>query len=68
MRKLLSALPFYLMSCWALAASMDEAANAPPPEGVNMIYVVLFLVLFFGMIVGFFIYMWWLDKHKKPDA
>ena len=65
MPKLLSAIPLFLMSCWALAANLDEAAGAPPAEPVSMVYVVLFLVLFFGMIGGFFAYIWWNEKNKK---
>ena len=65
MRKLISAVPLLLMSCWALAANLEEAAGAPPTEMVSVWYVVLFCLLFFGMIVGFFAYLWWNEKNKK---
>ncbi len=65
MSKLISAVPLVLMTCCAWAASMEDAANAPPPEGVSVVYVALFLVLFVGGIIGFLIYMWWLDRQKK---
>ena len=65
MLKVFSAVPLFLMSCWALAAGMDDAASAPMQEGVSLVYVALFLILFIGMIVGFFIYMWYLEKKKK---
>jgi len=32
-----------------------------------MVYVVLFAILFFGMIIGFFAWMWWNEKHRKHD-
>lgn len=68
MSKLISAVPLFLMTCCALAASMEDAANAPPQEGVSMVYVALFIVLFVGAIIGFFVYMWWLDKQKKEKG
>jgi TRAP-type C4-dicarboxylate transport system permease small subunit len=68
MNKLISAVSLFLMTCCAWAGSMEDAANAPPAEGVSMLYVVLFLVLFLGGIVAFFIYMWWLDKQKKAKG
>ena len=68
MSKLISAVPLFLLTCCAWAASMEDAANAPPQEGVSVIYVVLFLVLFVGGIIGFLVYMWWLDKQKKAKG
>jgi hypothetical protein len=65
MSKLISAVPLFLMTCCALAASMEDAANAPLQEGVPVVYVALFLILFVGSIVGFFIYMWYLENKKK---
>jgi hypothetical protein len=67
MRKLLSTVSLFLMSCWAYAASKEiEGANAPV-ETVDMIYVVLFAVLFLGLIVGFFVWMWLANRKKNPD-
>jgi heme/copper-type cytochrome/quinol oxidase subunit 2 len=68
MSKLISAVPLVLMTCCAWAASMEDAANAPPAEGVSVVYVALFLVLFVGGIIGFLIYMWWLDRQKKAKG
>jgi len=68
MSKLISAVPLFFMTCCALAANMEDAANAPLQEGVPMIYVVLFLLLFVGSIVGFFAYMWYLERQKKAKA
>lgn len=50
----------------AIAAAQEEAAHAPS-ETVSMVYVVLFGVIFVGMIAGFFIYLWWNEKQKKAE-
>lgn len=68
MSKLIATIPLFLVTCCAWAAAMEDAANAPPVEGVSMVYVVLFLVLFAGGIIGFLLYMWWLDRQKKADG
>jgi len=65
MRKLLSTVLFFLMSFPALAAVNEaEGANAAPVPTVDMIYVVIFGVIFIGMIVGFFFYLY----TKKDDT
>ena len=67
MRKLLSAAMICLMSFPLLAAVKEEPANAPV-ETVDMVYVVIFGIVFVGIVVGFFIYLWWSDKgDKKAD-
>jgi len=66
MDKLIMALSVYLASGIAMAANLDEAANAPV-ETVSAVYVVLFAILFFGMIIGFFGWMWWNEKHREDD-
>ena len=65
MNKFLS-LVLLLMPAWALAAAkeMESAANAPV-ETVDVVYVVIFVVAFFAMIVGYFIYVWWVEKKRK---
>ena len=68
MSKLISAVSLFLITCGAWAAAMEDAANAPPVEGVSVVYVVLFLVLFVGGIIGFLLYMWYLDKQKKAKG
>jgi hypothetical protein len=65
MKKLLSLV--LLMPSFALAAMQDEAAASAPSETVSVVYVVVFAVIFVGMIAGFFIYLWWNEKHKKPE-
>ncbi len=49
-----------------LAAAQEEAVHAPS-EPVSMVYVVVFALIFFGMIAGFFVFLWWNEKHKKPE-
>ena len=67
MKKFLSAVSLFLMSCWAFAATKEmEGANAPV-ETVDVIYVVIFVVIFVASIIGFFIYLYWNDKKQKPD-
>jgi len=67
MQKFLSTVVFFLMSLPALAATQEmDKANAPA-ETVGMVYIVMFGVIFVGMIAGFFIYLFWGDKGKKPD-
>lgn len=63
MHKFLYSIVLFLMSCSAFA---DEPASAPV-ETVDVIYVVIFLIIFLGSIVGFFIYLWWRGKKEKPD-
>ena len=67
-RQLLSTVPLFLMSCAALAANLEEGASTPPVEVVSVWFVALFLVLFFGMIIGFFVYLWWNDKNRKQGG
>lgn len=55
-----------MMPVLALAAAQEEAVQAPS-EPVSMVYVVLFGVVFVAMIAGFFIYLWWNEKHKTPE-
>ena len=46
------------------AALAEEAKDLPPQaSGAE---VVLFLVLFVGICVGFYVYLWWKEKPKRP--
>ena len=51
----------------AAAFAQDEAASSAPPETVSVVYVVLFALVFVGMIAGFFIYLWWCEREVKPE-
>lgn len=67
MNKILSTVVFFLMSCPVLAAVNEMDAKSAPPETVSMVYVVLFGVLFVGIVAGFFIYLWWSTKDKSDQ-
>ena len=66
MYKILSSIPMFLLSALAFAAKDPEAANAPV-ETVGTIYIVIFGILFVGMIVGFFIYLWMSDDKEPKE-
>jgi hypothetical protein len=62
-----------LLLCWehghAKISSFDFSVPAvvpaqAPVETVSMVYVVIFGILFVGMIAGFFIYLWMSDKGE----
>jgi membrane protein DedA with SNARE-associated domain len=55
-------LPVFLIG----AACAAEPQDLPPQAGTAT--VVIFLVLFFGMCVGFFVYLWWREKKRKEEA
>jgi hypothetical protein len=66
MNKLLSMLFLFLLQLPMLAAAQErEVANAPV-ETVSMVYVVAFGLVFVGMIVGFFIYLF-AKKEEQPE-
>ena len=67
MNKLTTAVALYLASGVALAVNLDEGGNVPMVDTVPMVYVVLFALLFFGMIIGFFLWMWRNEKHRGND-
>ena len=64
MTRLISGLSTFLVLCSAYA---DEVKGAPPPETVNVVGIAIFFLLFVGMSVGFFVYMWWRSKNNKED-
>lgn len=66
MQRYLLAIPLLMTTC--LARALDEAAGgAAPSETVSIVYVILFGVLFVGMIAGFFVYLWWQERHRDPS-
>ena len=67
MKKILSAITLFLMSCWAFAATKEMEGASAPVDTVDMIYVVIFIVIFVGSIIGFFVYLWMNEKKQKPD-
>ena len=62
MNKLIAAIWLLLSSGMTLAANLGDAANAPV-DTVSPVYVVLFLILFFGSIVGYLVWVWRSDKR-----
>ena len=66
MKNFLSSIFLFLISSPLLAALREEPANAPV-ETVSMVYIVVFGLLFVGMIIGFFIYLWMNDKSESQD-
>ncbi len=67
MQKFLSSAVFFLMSLPVLAVTQEmEKANAPA-DTVDMVYVVIFGIIFVGSIVGFFIYLFMSDKKENKD-
>jgi hypothetical protein len=67
MRKLLSAVSLFLMSCRAFAATREMEGVSAPVETVDVVYVVIFVVIFVASIIGFFVYLLLSDKKQKPD-
>lgn len=67
MFKSLISIVFWLLSSSAFASAKEMDATAPV-ETVSMIYVVIFGILFVGMIVGFFIYLFMTDKKAPEDS
>jgi 4-hydroxybenzoate polyprenyltransferase len=66
MSKLVSALAFSLVPFLAYAAVQEPAP--PPPPDTSPWAMIIFLLLFVGMIVGFFIYMWVKDRNRKREG
>ncbi len=67
MQKLLTTIVFFLISLPVLAATKEMEGTPAPVETVSMVYIVIFGILFIGMIVGFFAYLFMSDKSKKTE-
>jgi formate-dependent nitrite reductase membrane component NrfD len=67
MLKLMSAVTLFLMSSPLFAAAKEMEAAAPPSEPVDMVWVVVFGVIFVGMIIAFFAYLWYTEKNRKAE-
>lgn len=66
MTRYLSAVAPLLVACSVYA--QDEAAGGPPSETVPVIWVAVFAIVFVGMIAGFFVYLWWIERNRKKGA
>jgi hypothetical protein len=64
MTRLLAGLIPLLMFCSAFA---EDVKDAPPPATTDVVGITIFFVLFVGLCVGFFGYMWWRNKHGKEE-
>lgn len=67
MSKLLSAITLFLMFSPLFAATKEMEEAAAAGGTVDMVWVIVFGVIFIGAIVGFFVYLWWSGKDKKPE-
>jgi hypothetical protein len=67
MLRSLAAAALAVLSTPLFAAAEESVAASAPAETVSVVYVIIFGILFVGMIVGFFVYMWWNESHKKPE-
>ena len=65
MNKYLLAIPLLLTTC--LVRAMEAGADAPPAEPVSIVWVILFGILFLGMIAGFFVYLWWQERNRDSS-
>ena len=64
MNKLLSMLFLFLLQLPLLAAAQERDVANAPVETVSITVVVAFGVVFLGMIVGFFVYLFM--KKEEP--
>lgn len=63
MKKMVSGLMLFLIALPALA---EDAAVVPPPQlDANPMGLILFALVFVGMIGGFAAYIWVKERNKK---
>ena len=67
MNKLISALAGFLVPFLAYAAVQEEAAPLPPPD-TSPWAMIIFVLFFVGMIVGYFAYMSLKERNRKRVA
>lgn len=67
MSKFLSAIALFLMSSPLFAAAKEMEAASAPAETVDVMWVVVFGIVFLGSIVGFFIYLWVREKSSNQE-
>ena len=65
MNKLLSTLFVLLLQLPVLAAAQEREVSNAPVETVSLGVVIVFGVIFVGMIAGFFIYLFM--KKEEPE-
>ena len=67
MSKLLSAVMLFLMFSPLFAATKEMEEAAAAGGTVDMIWVIVFGVIFIGAILGFVIYLFMSDKGKNAE-
>lgn len=50
------------------SAYAADVKDEPIPETMNVIGITVFFVLFIGMCVGFFAWMWWKNKQDNEGT
>lgn len=65
MKRFLSSLLLLLLPFLALA---QKATDEAPTEHASMATVVVFLVLFFGGILAYVVYLWWHARQKQQTG
>ena len=66
MSRLVSAALAFLLALSTSVFAQEMERSSAPVETVSMVYVVVFAVIFIGMIIGFFVYLFMTDK-KAPE-
>lgn len=69
MQKMVSIVSFFVMSLWVQLASaeLDRTGSEVPVERVDVVYVVLFGVLFVGMIIAYGIQIWRKERQRSRN-
>jgi hypothetical protein len=62
-KMILRALPFF----WCCLAAAADVKDAPIPEQMNWVGIVLFALIFFGLTIGFIVMVWLKSRGKQPD-
>ncbi|MGZ5037793.1 MAG: hypothetical protein ACXWHZ_13645 [Usitatibacter sp.] len=58
----------FLPALIASSAFAQSTAADAPSESASPVTVVIFLVLFFGSIAGYFAYVWWSQRKVRQHA
>ncbi len=58
----------FVLPLIAYASAFAAEPQDAPPQQVGTLGIVLFLVLFFGMIIGFTVYLWWHEKKRRGQV
>ena len=67
MKPLPLALALILLSNPLFVPAQDMSQAGAPVQTVSMVWVFLFVTLFIGTIVWFFLYMWYLERKKEQN-